>query len=266
MTIMNPQGVYNGMPPENVFFALDDRGTQVGTGYIIYQYLPHRSPECPVSMYFEINSHPSGWYLLLGALVARARVLREQVPDQPARLYTRLQPDQAELLARYRESGFDCTAREALYQLFPSEGEGRIPMSCAIRQTPLNTLQEQQQLVDRLRRNDITHVDLGYLQQQMRMQHFMALGLIQDQSLVGEVVLAGSGAGCEVVAVYIDPIFRQKGMARLLLQRSMAVMGSEGVNLFGAMFVTISAPQQRLAADFRGQERQLLGLFPQLTL
>lgn len=266
MRITNPQGAYNGIAPENVFIALDDMGTQVGIGYLIYQYLPHRSPECPVNIYFDINSLPSGWYLILGALVARARVLREQVPSQPARLYTRLTPDQGALLAQYRESGFDCTQKEVLFQLFKPADEGRIPMSCAIRQTPLNTPQEQQQLVDRLMRNDITHVTLPYLQQQMRMQHFMALGLIQDRSLVGEVILAGSGVSCEVIAVYTDPVFRKHGMGKLLLQRSMAVMAAEGVNIFGGMFVTLSEPQRHLIADFNGNEHQLLGLFPQLML
>ena len=76
MKIENPIGMYNGLPPENVFIAKDEMGTQVGEGHVIYQYLPHRSPECPVNIYFEINSLASGWYLILGALVARARQLR----------------------------------------------------------------------------------------------------------------------------------------------------------------------------------------------
>lgn len=93
MQITHPQQAYNNLPPEDVFIASDDMGTRVGIGYLIYQNLPSRSPECPVNIYFDINSLPQGWYLLLGAIVARARILRDRVSqDVPARLYTRVDP------------------------------------------------------------------------------------------------------------------------------------------------------------------------------
>ena len=36
MRVIHPQGIYNGHPPENVFIAIDDMGTQFGMGTIVY--------------------------------------------------------------------------------------------------------------------------------------------------------------------------------------------------------------------------------------
>ena len=44
------------------------------------------------------------------------------------------------MLNQFQECGFDCSQHEALYQLYLPSGEGRIPMSCSIRPTPINTL------------------------------------------------------------------------------------------------------------------------------
>ena len=44
----------------------------------------------------------------------------------------------------------------------------------------------------------------------------------------------------EVVALYIDPVFRKRQMGKLLLHRSMAVTAAEGVNQFAATFFTFS--------------------------
>jgi len=266
MQITHPQCSYNGLPPEDVFMAMDEQGTHLGVGSIIYQYLPSRSPECPVNMYFDINSTKEGRYLLLGALVARARQLRERVPDRPARLYTRIEPDDMVMRKEYEESGFDCSPAETLMQLYMPQGDGRIPMSCTLQPTSLNTQQELLGLLDRLRRNDITHLDPGLLEQLRRMPHFTALGLLQGDSLVGEIMAAGAGDSCELVAVYINEPFRRQGMGTLLVHRCMAVMAAEGVTKFGAAFVGLSLPQIKLAKAFSAQDRQIRGIFPQLEL
>ena len=55
MQVIHPQGMYNGLPPENVFIALDDLGIELGVGYVIYQYQPHLDPECPLNLYFTMD-------------------------------------------------------------------------------------------------------------------------------------------------------------------------------------------------------------------
>lgn len=266
MQLMHPQGSYQDVPAENVFVALDEMGTQVGLGYIVYQYLPHRSPEMPINMYFEINSQPSGWYMIFGALVARARQMRESNPGQAARIYTRIDPKDDHSRTIYENNEMNCNQMECRVRLFKPEGNGRIPMACTVEPTPLNTIQEQTEFLNRLRQNDITHIDLPYLQMLMTMPHFHVLSMIHGNVRVGEVMVAGAGAECELLAIYTVPMYRRQGMAVMLLHRCMAVMEAEGVQDFSAVFVSLSEPQKHLAMDFHAVDLQIESVFPELVL
>ena len=93
MTIVHPAQPVNGLNPEDVFYAVDDLGTQAGYGFILYQYQPGLYPDCPVNLYFSLDGDPSARYLLFGALVARARILQAANPALRTRLYTSISPD-----------------------------------------------------------------------------------------------------------------------------------------------------------------------------
>ena len=92
MTIVHPQQPVNGLNPEDVFYAVDDLGTQTGYGFILYQLQPGLYPDCPVNLYFSIAGDPASRYLLFGALVARARILQNVNPQMRCRLYTSIAP------------------------------------------------------------------------------------------------------------------------------------------------------------------------------
>jgi len=138
-------------------------------------------------------------------------------------------------------------------------------MSCTVAPTPLNTPEEQAALLYRLHQNDITYIDQNYLNQLQRMPHFMVLGLYRNTELVGEVIMAGEGAHCELVAIYITPLCRRQGMGRALLHRCMAIMAAEGVNRVTARIMSRSLPQKRLMNGFNplvlGQTMLYPGLF-----
>lgn len=266
MQITHPQSNSYGLGNEDVFIALDEMGVQVGEGHIVYQYLPHRSPDRPINLYFEINSQPVGWYLLFGALVARARQLRETSPSESARMYTRVKPGDATLLATYESMGFYCGQYESLVRLKKPEGDGHMPMGCQLAPVPLNTMEEQLGLIGRLQQYDINHIDLTYLQYLCTLPHFHTLALWHGATLVGEVVVAGSGDSCEVMAVYIIPAYRRQGMARMLLHSCMGVMATEGVKQFAAVFASLYTPQLSLARDFEGTIIETQSYYPELLL
>ena len=180
MTIVHPAQPVNGLNPEDVFYAVDDLGTQAGYGFILYQYQPGLYPDCPVNLYFSLDGDPSARYLLFGALVARARILQAANPALRARLYTSISPADIQLKDFYLQNGFDCDETDNILQLTIPFGDGRIPMSCTVAPTPLHTWDEQQGLLYRLKVNEITFVDLDYLQSLMRMPHFMTLGLYRN--------------------------------------------------------------------------------------
>ena len=266
MNIVHPQQPVNGLPPEDVFYAIDDLGTQMGYGFILYQLQEGIYPDCPVNLYFSIEGDASARYLLFGALLARARVLQNVNPQLRARLYTSLNPGDTAMRDFYEHNGFDCDEADQVLQLTAPFGDGRIPMSCTVVPTPLNTWDEQQALLDRLQRNEITFIDRNYLDIIRHTPHFMTLGLYRNALLIGEVIMAGQGPDCELVAIYIDRTNRQQGMARALLHRMMAIMTAEGAIRFTTRIMSRSVPQVRLMNDFGATPLGINMLFPGMYL
>lgn len=266
MQIQHPQSNYNNYPPEDVFIATDDRNNQIGVGTIEYHYLPHRCPDRPVQLYFTLDSQPESWFMLMGALMARARQMRDASPDVPARMYTRIAPGNRAELERYEAVGMDCKQFESLIGLSPKNNEVRNLMGFQLEQVPLNTAQEQTAFLGRLMANDIFHIDLPYLQYLQRMPHFYALGLRYNGEVVCECMVAGNGDACELMAVYTAPNFRRHGLATRLVNQCMNIMTTEGVQRFAAVFVSLSEPQKRLAMDFHGVDLQMQAVFPCMDL
>ena len=266
MTIVHPQQPVNNMNPEDVFFAIDDLGTQTGYAYILYQLRPGLYPDCPVNLYFSIEGDASARYLLFGAVVARARQLQMVNPQLRARLYTSMDPQDDASREFYVHNGFDLDESDAVVSLQIPFGDGRIPMSCMVAATPLNTIEEQQQLISRLQLNEITFPDRNALLEMMHMPHFIALGLYRNAGLIGEAIMAGQGDYAELVAIYMDPASRRQGMARALLHRTMAIMAAEGVTRVSARIMTRSLPQQHLMNDFGAVQVGTNMLFPGMYL
>ena len=266
MTIVHPQEPVNGLFPDDVFYAIDDLGVQTGYAYILYQLLPGIYPDCPVNLYFSLEGDVSSRYLLFGALVARARVLQNINPQFRARLYTSLSPADERMKEFYLHNGFDCDETDDILQLTIPFGDGRIPMSCTVAPTPLNTWEEQHNLLSRLQMNDITFVDANYLNMLQHLPHFMTLGLYRNAMLIGEVIMAGQGSDCELVAIYIEPSSRRQGMGKALLHRMMAIMAAEGVTRVTTRIMSRSIPQQRLMSDFGATVLGVNMLFPGMYL
>ena len=266
MTILHPSQPVNNMNPEDVFFAVDDLGTQTGYACILYQLQPGLYPDCPVNMYFTIEGDASSRYLLFGAVIARARLLLNVNPTLRARLYTSLDPQDLQSREFYVYNGFDLEESDSLFSLQIPFGDGRIPMSCTVAATPLNTWEEQEALLTRLQMNEITYLTRDNLLQMMHMPHFLALGLYRNAGLIGETVLAGQGNAVDLAAIYIEPSSRRLGMARSLLHRSLAIMAAEGVSQVTARIMTRSLPQQHLINSFGAVPLGVNMLFPGMYL
>ncbi len=266
MQVLHPQGSLNGVPPEDTFIAVDDIGTQLGMGYIFYQFQPHRCPDCPINMYFSLESQPAARYILLGALVARARLIRDNNTGVGARLYTNIAPGDTRARNFYLQSGFSCDDAELEMEMPIPAGEARIPMSCAIVPTPLNTAEECAGFLARLQQNDITYLDMPYLTSLLRQPHVQAQGLLINNQLSGEVLLAGTGSSCELAAIYIIPANRRLGLAMVLLHQAMMLMGLEGVARVNACVMSDCEPQMRLVNAFQARNIGTRTVVPSIRL
>ena len=184
MQVTQPNEFYKGLPKEDVFFVKDDQNNPVGEGFLIYQYQPTIFPSRPVNIYFSMTSKPEGEYWLLGSLAARARQLRNQAPGAAARLYTAVDVQDERQLAFYEYNGFKMDYTEDLVRLNDPDEVPQL-FNCSCITLPLNTVQEQMDLVSRMRGAGFSYFDHGFLLQQMNRQNFAALGILYGSNLVG---------------------------------------------------------------------------------
>lgn len=266
MQIIHPQGMYNNLPAEDVFIVVDDMGAELGKGYIIYLYQPHLYPDCPLNLYFNIDCQPVARYMLFGALIARARQLRDFNPNVPARVYTNISPTDARIKEFYVHNGFSCTDTENLLLLEAPAHGSRLPMSCAVSATSLRTPEEQMALIARMQQNDLTYVSPETLNEMMRMPHFLALSLYRNTDLIGEILASGQGDSCEINAVYVEQSNRGQHMGTFLVHRAMDILATEGVTHFTTRVMSRSQPQCRLMERFNATVQGVYTIYPSLPL
>lgn len=266
LRIMNPSAPWQNLPPENVFLAVDSSGRQHGMSYLIYQHLPHLYPDRPVNIFFSLQADDRARAMLLGTVIGRGRALRDNAPEEPARLYTCLEPDDHSGRVFYSHSGFDHIDSEDVYQLKLVQPM-QLPAGFEIRAIPLATPMHQGAFVARLQANDMYQISASYLQVLLQSQHVCAVGLINNgNQLVGEALWSGISDSCELNAVYIAPQWRHQGCGRLLLTQCMMYLSQRGVYNFHARLSSRSTPQMRLAADLQGQTARTMALMPSLDM
>ena len=264
--LQHPMGPLHQIPPEDVFLSVDDGGTQTGMGYVICQVQPHLDPDCPINIYFSLECAPQVRFLLFGALVARARQLRDVNPSMKARIYTAIGPGETETASFYESSGLTLNHTEVMVRLNPLTREAYLPMGASIKEIPLFSPEEQMRLLSRFQQNDLKYLDAAYLQQMMNTPHFRAMGVVQNDRILAEGVTAGVGGKCELLALYVAQDVRRQGIAKVLLRQFMIVMMAEGVTDFTARIMTRSAPQSALTRAFAAEQLEVLTLFPELSI
>jgi len=266
MKVYHPQGPYQGMPAENVFHVADDMGVEVGVGYVICFYQPDLFPERPMNLYLHMEAPHGARYILFGALLARAKQMRDLYPNVKARIYTQAEPEDSRTCDFYLQNGFNLDDAEDVVRLSMPEEPSKVPMSMSIANVPLNTEIEQNYMLMRLNQSRISPLNLGYLEVCRQRPHFMALALYKGQNIIGEVLLTGEGYRCELVSMYILPQFRRMGMGKALLHRAMELLKAEGVTQVTAAVLRRSPAQCALAQSFGATFLKTISLYPGINL
>lgn len=265
MQVIQPKENYRGFHKEDVYFVLDDAGTQIGEGSLIYQYQPTMFPSRPVNIYFSMSATPQGEYLLLGSLAARARLLRNRQPNETARLYTAIQP-QDELRRTFLEhNGFSMDATEDLVRLNAPLQIPQVFNSDCITM-PVNTTAEQMMIVNCMRAAGFSYFDHGFLLQQLNRQNNLVLGVRYGANLVGLCVVAGQYTSAEVMGLYVDPAFHRKNLGTLLLAQAQQSLTSMGVSDLTMRVMSDSEPQVRLVRRFQAELVRHTTIFPSMQI
>ena len=155
-------------------------------------------------------------------------------------------------LAFYEHNGFKMDYTEDLVRLNDPDEVPQL-FNCSCITLPLNTVQEQMDLVSRMRGAGFSYFDHGFLLQQMNRQNFAALGILYGSNLVGACVAAGQYTSAEVMGLYIVPEFQRKGLGTRLLQQTKQALASTGVTDLTMRVMSDSEPQVRLVQRFRAE-------------
>lgn len=263
MQVIHPKEPYMTLEPENVFEALNDQGVNCGRGYVMYQYSPVIYPDRPVNIFFTMECTPEAEYMLYGALVARARQLRQMNPNEAARMYTSVDPGDTRKLNFCLHNGLVVSNTEDLVRLQMPQDGGPDVFNCTYCPISLNSVQEQMALVGRLKANGLGHITPEYMQRLQANRVFVALALRYGPQLVGECIISGRGDGtAEIAAIYIVPEHQRRGLGKKLLQRAMAISAVDGVTEVQARIMSASQPQSRLMRAFGMEVLDQTLLFP----
>ena len=267
MQIRHPTLPINGESPENTFIVVDDMGNELAIGQITYQLLPHRFPNCPLNLFFTLSGMMEARYMLMGALASRARILSETYPSPIARFYTEIAGDDAASQSFFSRNGMDCVDTENLLQLHLPDGPVRPFMGLSLMDAPLGTEEEIRSFCNRMQQYDMPWITPQSLMELRSYPNFRAMGLCYNQSLlVGEMIIAGSGDACELMAIYIHEDYRHRGYAKNMIQVMMSSMRSFGVERWFGKFNSCSAPQKGLARSLQPKSIEIVKIYPSMIL
>ncbi len=266
--VIHPQQPYQSIRQEDMFLAVNEMGVQMGSGYVQYQFQPHLYPDKPVNIYFHMDCTPEAEYCIFGALVARARALRQQNPGVAGRLYTSVGPDEERKIDFFSHNGMQMTNGEDLVQLQLPDDTGAERFNCSVITLPISGPQDLQSLVQRLHQNGLEHITLPLLQDMAARYPGMlrVWGLLYGKDLVSECIVAGYPGAAELLGIYTTPMQRRSCMAKHLLHRVLGILRQEGTVDVTARIMTASEPQVRLMNDFGAVKKESLLLFPSLDI
>ena len=266
MRITHPQGSFQGVAPENVFFVANDQQVQLGTGYVMHFFQGEMYPERPSHIFMQMDCQPSCRALLFGALWARADQLRAQTPNLPARLYAQVQPENQELLRFYESCGMRNDDGEDLFRFLPPDGVPRAPMGMEFASVPLADEASQNAFLSRINAQRIQPITRDYLQLWQQQQHFMALGFYKGGQPVCETILTGTGANATLLMIYTRSDMRRQGMAKQLLGAASALLRERGVTMMYTHIFRRNMPQIALMKRINGVYVRTVTCLPGIDL
>ena len=265
MIIQHPVSDYQGMPPENVFFAYNDQKIQLGTGYVVQFTQGELYPDQPLHIFTQIDSQPSARCLLFGALIARAGVIRTMA-KQPARLYTQIDGKNIETLRFFEQMGFKNDDSEDLYGFQLPYGRAAAPVGFEYWQSPLGSPEDELQLLARINRYRIQPVSRDYLTLWRQQEHFLALAYYRQGQIACECIFTGIGRSATLLSIYTVPELRRQHLASQLLDAASYHLREQGVTTAYTHIFRRNTPQNALIRHLNGQFLRQVNYLPGINM
>ena len=189
MMLRHAREPVEGQPIENTFVATDEiTGAQIAACTIFCDDNPALFPTRP----FQVRMQLEGGHVpdaLLGAAVARARAICAQ-SGKFARLYTRCDPDDADILDALMPMGFKDNDGLVRMQLkLPCDADYRLPAGCVVVKDDLSDPMEQKFFLERYNELYNTDHDFEWLRAFIDRKGFMRILTVSPTGMAGEVLI-----------------------------------------------------------------------------
>lgn len=237
-----------GATRDNIFSAFDVNDKRCGIAAVT-EYVNHALfPDHPLNYYITLEGFGRARDMLFGAAYARARILRAAKPNLPARIYSSCSPRDPERLMFLSEMGLSEIDSEYILRRPLKRGDtlAGAPVGTEIRRVPLETHEARERFIVRANQYALTARSLSWLESELSSPFAIALAVVEEERLLGEVFVTASGAEGHVHNIYTLPHVRRRGIARALISASIENLSDSGYlsvstsvteNLRGAMLL-----------------------------
>lgn len=225
--ILHPTSETQGVPDENAFLVLDEAGLKLGSATVVEFINEAVLTDRPLNYYVNVSAvEPRAFDMLVGAVLARSKMLRQMFPDLAARIYIPCRPNDTSFLRSLQAFGFQNDDAEIRMRKILNASE-RIPMppvGCEIAPVVLEDEEDAQSFLKRVNQYSVTSKSMRWLSRMYDEQLFTVYGCWQEKRLLGELVLTGYGTEGRVEFVYTRPEYRNRGVAVSLIAHASDVL------------------------------------------
>lgn len=265
MRIANPAFDENGISRENIFYAFDDNDKVIGKALLTISLNLKFSTSYPLNIYFVINAEGNTRSKLFGAVMARAyQACKFSFPQYNARIYTKVDPEDIESLQFYTYTGLANNDRDEIIQInMPLDVKYNLAYyGFSIQEIPSNSESELTMIANRYNEYLLHPITLDTLKKCKASEHFLAVGIVLNNYCVGEALFYGNNNMATMLGIYVDPAYREKGIARELIRSSMHKLREQGVTHFYTTLQRRSIAQRKLAVHCRYKAIKTISLYP----
>ncbi len=247
MRAIHPLESVNGLPPEDVFYAVNRANATVAEGYVVTTHHPYLFPERPLNLYLCVRFVTGGDFIL-GALMGRVQQIHEQNLPVPMRVFAQATPQDAKLLDLYMGAGFDQNDGLDIVVLQMPDSPAGVVDNYRIDFTPLDHYQFEQSFLTQMNASRLLSWKMDQLRRYMHAPNFIALNMMDEYNrVIGGIAFSGQGDKATLLGLYVAPEYRQKGIAKRLIASGMQHLQKRGVTRVEAEIVR-RCPQQRALA------------------
>ena len=233
MKIYQPMMGVGAASKDNSYRVIDDAGIEIGLGGLTYRLLKKVYEERPLLIDMVMNAHPIARDMLLGALLARAESIKEEMKDVPARITTSCALDDHERHDFFLQMGFDDYNGLELFALkVPDLTDNRHnypPIGTSIVDVDLKTRKRREEFLLRMESLGADQHADEWLTGKMRGVVFIAKAVYYGSDFAGGIIVVGDEREANLDFVGVETRWRGKGVASSLIDEALLQLGRQGV-------------------------------------